>query len=227
MKFKNLITPSFLSSLCLNKAIEYQSSYIKGRILDIGCGNKPYKKYFAYTEYIGLDTHNSGHNHINTDADIFYDGAIFPFQDNSFDCIVCFQVMEHVSDIDLFINEIRRVLKPGGYMLATAPFMWPEHEKPYDFRRWTSFGFKSNFIAKKFEVINNIKSGNSLIVIVSFINDYFRSKQNSSIKKFLFSIIYFTLNLFCYSLIKLNLIKDNNSNSDFFLDNVIVVKNIL
>ena len=112
-------------------------------------------------------------------------------------------------------------------MLATAPFMWAEHEKPYDFRRWTSFGFKSNFIAKTFEIINNIKSGNSLIVIVSFINDYLRSKQNNSIKKYLYYIIYFILNLFCYSLLKLNLIKDNNSNSDFFLDNVIVVKNIL
>ena len=98
---------------------------------------------YVLSEYIGLDTHNSGHNHVNTDADFFYNGDYFPFDDNSFDCLVCFQVMEHVDNVDLFLAEIKRVLKPDGLLLASAPFMWPEHEMPYDFKRWTSIGFLS------------------------------------------------------------------------------------
>lgn len=225
MKITNLKNPSFLSAYCLSNAIRAYSDLIYGKVLDVGCGNKPYKSFFNNCEYIGLDTHNSGHNHVNTDADFFYNGDYFPFDDNSFDCLVCFQVMEHVDNVDLFLAEIKRVLKPDGLLLASAPFMWPEHEMPYDFKRWTSIGFLSCFNEKNFEKVNYLKSGSMLLVIVSFIFDKVRSRQLSYFK-YINYLIFFSVNSFIYVLEKLKLISFYDAKSEFFLDNIIVVKNI-
>jgi SAM-dependent methyltransferase len=75
-------------------------------------------------------------------ADSFYDGIIFPFEATSFDSVLCNQVLEHVFDAEGFVEEIRRVLTPGGTLVLTVPFIWPEHEAPWDCQRYTSFGLK-------------------------------------------------------------------------------------
>lgn len=67
------------------------------------------------------------------------------FKDNSVDVIFCLEVLEHVSNPFLAISEMRRVLKKDGILIGSTPFIFPMHDKPYDFFRYTKFGLKKLF----------------------------------------------------------------------------------
>ena len=84
----------------------------------------------------------SGDSRLTSYADTTYDGGALPFSDNYFEGVLAFQVLEHVENLDFTISEIHRVCKPDGNVLITMPFIWPEHEMPYDFSRLTSVGIK-------------------------------------------------------------------------------------
>ena len=115
---------------------------MNGRLLDVGCGRKPYRDLFPTKDYVGLEI-DTPENRLRNQADIFYDGNSFPFEDHDFDGIICNQVLEHVFNPDQFVRELRRVLKSRGLLLLTVPFVWDEHEQPRDYARYTSFGLKS------------------------------------------------------------------------------------
>ena len=82
------------------------------------------------------------------------------FPDESFDSVFCSEVFEHVFNLDEIITEIRRVMKPGGKILITVPFLWNEHEVPYDFGRYSSYGIKYLLEKHEFEILDLQKSGN-------------------------------------------------------------------
>ena len=74
----------------------------------------------------------------NDEPDVIGDANYLPFRDNSFDYVTCTETLEHISHPELTIQEIYRVLKPGGVFLLTMPFMYPYHPHPADYQRWTS-----------------------------------------------------------------------------------------
>jgi ubiquinone/menaquinone biosynthesis C-methylase UbiE len=86
---------------------------LNGKLLDFGCGSKPYRSLFNVTEYIGLDFPNPGHDHSKEDIDVLYDGKKIPFPDNYFDAVLCSEVFEHIFNLDGTVGEINRVLRPG------------------------------------------------------------------------------------------------------------------
>ena len=133
---------------------------LSGRLLDFGCGRKPYENLFNVDEYIGIDMEQTGHEHKNSKIDVYYDGKNIPFPDESFDSVFCSEVFEHVFNLDEIITEIRRVMKPGGKILITVPFLWNEHEVPYDFGRYSSYGIKYLLEKHEFEILDLQKSGN-------------------------------------------------------------------
>ncbi len=114
----------------------------KKRLLDLGCGIKPFRHvYDKYSESsVGIDVAQSPHG--TSEADVIYDGKKIPFPDQEFDYVFCTEVMEHVPEPKDFLKEIYRVLKPGGVLIMTIPFMVPLHEEPYDFYRYTKYGLK-------------------------------------------------------------------------------------
>jgi SAM-dependent methyltransferase len=138
------LNPYFIDRYKIYQAIKLFAQKTNGeaKILDVGCGSKPYKKLFANNHYVGLEIRGGGHADKDKQADIFYDGEVFPLTDSSFDAILCTQVIQHVLNTEKLISESSRVLKNGGEILITAPFLYPEHETPFDFRRLTRFGFK-------------------------------------------------------------------------------------
>lgn len=140
-----LLNPVYIARSALYRCVAAVAPEISGSVLDFGCGSKPYEFLFKNaTEYVGLDT-KAGHDHeaLGSKVDVFYDGKVIPFEAGRFDAVVSFEVMEHVFNIDEALEEIKRVLKPGGTVLITMPFLWFEHEQPYDFGRYTSYGIKS------------------------------------------------------------------------------------
>lgn len=167
---KNFIHITFLPNYELRRYISSYSNKVSGSVLDIGCGAKPYEYLFNSCEsYTGLDTRNSGHNHQKSMVDVFYDGLKIPFPDESFDTVVSFQVLEHVPDSKFMLSEIHRVLKKSGQLLITAPLIWPEHEIPYDFNRWTSYGLSKLLIESGFTITHQDKIGSAHTVIPSLL----------------------------------------------------------
>lgn len=154
------LNPFYFLRKGLLKGIKKNKKYIKGIVLDFGCGSKPYKNLFNFEKYIGLDIGESGHNHYQEEIDLFYDGKKIPFGDKYFDSIFSSEVLEHIFNLNEIFIELNRVLKTKGYFLFTIPFAWDEHEIPYDFARYTSYGI--NFILKKygFNIIKLEKSTN-------------------------------------------------------------------
>ena len=215
-----LFNPFYIARRVLWKKIFYLGKNIQGKTLDIGCGSKPYEKCFLSSEYIGLEIHNTINLNIKK-VDVFYDGKKIPFEDNHFDSVVCFQVLEHVFEPDEFLSEIFRVLKPNGKLLLTVPFVWDEHEQPFDFARYSSFGL--NHLLKKhhFHILEHHKTVQNFGVIIQLIAEYiYKLVQNQKIIKYLAMItLIFPLFLFG-SLLAFILPK----NPDLYLDNIVLAQ---
>jgi SAM-dependent methyltransferase len=135
------INPFFFIRRSLLRKVAAIAPGLAGDILDLGCGSKPYEALFtSATHYVGVDVATSGHDHADSKVDIFYDGRVLPFGDASFDHVVSFETFEHIFNLDEVVAEAVRVIRPGGSLFISIPFGWDEHEKPYDFARYTSFG---------------------------------------------------------------------------------------
>lgn len=129
---------------------------IGGVLLDVGCGQMPYKpllmsSHSSITEYIGLDFANNP-VHKNHPDITWVDGKI-PLNEESIDCAISTEVFEHCSDPESVIKEIYRVLKPGGMLFFTVPFLWPLHEVPYDEYRYTPFSIERHLLNSGFSDI--------------------------------------------------------------------------
>lgn len=160
------VNPFFFLRRGLFRHIKKNAKYLNGKMIDFGCGRKPYKNLFSIKEYIGVDIEVSGHPHENSEIDVFYDGKTLPFSNETFDSFFCSEVFEHVFNIEKIIKELNRVIKKGSTGLITIPFAWPEHEIPYDFARYTSFGIKDILEQNGFKVISLEKSGHFIECLI-------------------------------------------------------------
>jgi SAM-dependent methyltransferase len=112
------------------------------RVLDVGCGLKPYYPFFAgAAEYVGVDVQENPH------ADLHGPIEALPVEDGSFDIVLCTQVLEHVDDPPLAIRELHRVTAPGGRVLASTHGTMVYHPNPVDHWRWTHTGLERLFDA--------------------------------------------------------------------------------
>jgi SAM-dependent methyltransferase len=186
--------------------ISLYSPELQGRLLDFGCGEKPYKDLFInVTSYIGLDYDGGGHDHTNENVDVYYDGKTIPFEDETFDSFFSSEVFEHVFTLNEILPEINRVIKPGGKMLLTCPFAWEEHEIPYDYARYTQFALKdmlekNGFIVQKIDKNGHFISALHQIFMVYLTNEWihrvaFFSRFNF-FKKIIRKLVVHSLNLF-------------------------------
>jgi len=138
----------------INPALKQRlKKYAKGKLIDIGCGTKPYKDMVKpYVEvHTGVDHQDSLHD--KSDMDIIGNAYSIPLESCSYDTVLCTDVLEHLEEPFLAISEALRVLKPGGYAIYTVPFFWHLHEEPRDFYRYTKFGLNYLFKKSNFEII--------------------------------------------------------------------------
>lgn len=216
-----LVNPFYFARTGLAKNIKELAFNITGRTLDVGCGSKPYAGLYRSDEYIGLEI-DTPQNRLSKNADYFYDGNSFPFADASFDSIVANEVFEHVFNPDQFLNEAARVLKDGGLVLMTMPFVWDEHEQPYDFARYSSFGIKALLEKQGFEVVEQRKSMDDIRVIFQLLNAYI-FKQTVTKNAWLNLLITLTL------MAPINILGEllffiTPRNADLYLDNIVLAK---
>lgn len=125
----------------------------KGKTLDIGCANARYFKYFP--NRVGIDIKKTPAVDIVADAH-----DLHMFQDERFDCILCTEVLEHLHTPQKAINEMHRVLKKNGILIITTRFLFPLHDIPGDYYRFTKYGLKH--LLSNFEIIEMKEEVNTL-----------------------------------------------------------------
>jgi len=139
--------PWYATEKILRKFMMLARPYLKGHMLDAGCGAQRYKDLFDFDSYIGLEFNDS------FKPDVVGDLRATPFKDNEFDSILNNQVLEHIDDTHSVFAEFQRILKPGGYICITVPFIARTHEIPHDYWRISEYGIRYLFKRHGFEEI--------------------------------------------------------------------------
>lgn len=214
------VNPFYFARRGLCQNIVALAPSLHGRLLDVGCGSKPYQGYFHVTEYVGLELEGRDSN-----ADQYYDGRRFPFKDGEFDSVLTSQVLEHVFNPDEFISEINRVLKFGGALLLTVPFVWDEHEQPFDYARYSSFGLAHLLEKHGFSIIEHRKSLGDVRVIFQMINAYLFKKTLSGSNKL--NLLLTVMLIAPFNLLGKIAASILPTNADFYLDNIVLARKVM
>jgi len=197
--------------------------YVKGRLLDIGCGEKPYLDIFSphTVSYTGIDIPQSLHK--KDAVDIFANAHHLPFKKDTFDTVLCLEILEHVKQPLEVLKEIHRILKPGCVLVLSAPQNYWLHNDPKDFYRFTQQGLIELVEGQAGFTINYVHSlGGTREFLVDFVCKYILMKLNTGM---LGKIIPATLKKLIVTLpqiLYLKLFKNTDVNILFSLGNIIV-----
>lgn len=115
-------------------------AYGRGRLLDLGCGGRPYAALVASCARICVSLEQDRQRYRDAPPQVWGSGLDLPFRAASFDAVLAAQVLEHVPEPARLCAESARVLGPGGHLVLTAPHMWGVHEEPHDYFRFTGYG---------------------------------------------------------------------------------------
>lgn len=178
---KFLVHPHFSIKYYLYRDIKkiIKKYSFKGKILDVGCGEKPYRQLFKNSSrYVGIDFKNYSKNEVFTQEkpDFYFSKNYLktlqlPFKSNSFDHVVSFQVLEHHKDPPKMISEMVRVVKKNGLIIITAPFIWGLHEEPHDYYRFTEYAFRYLLEVNSCKILYLKKQGGIASTISVLLND--------------------------------------------------------
>ena len=133
--------------------LEMAGQHLKGRLIDIGCGDKPYEDLLKplVAEHVGVD--HAATPHGTARVDLIASAYDIPVPEASFDSALSTAGLEHLEEPGRALDECFRVLKPGAVALYSAPFIWHLHEEPRDFFRFSKYGLAYLFEKAGFEVL--------------------------------------------------------------------------
>jgi SAM-dependent methyltransferase len=129
--------------------------YSKGVLADIGCGDVPYYHFYRnnIVNNICVDWGNSALETSFLDYEADLNAEINFLESNSFDTVLCTDVLEHIYRPELLFSEMTRILKPNGHLILTVPFMYWIHTNPHDYHRYTHFKLKEFCANNKLKVV--------------------------------------------------------------------------
>jgi SAM-dependent methyltransferase len=155
--------------------------YAQGRLVDIGCGEKPYRDLVApfVAEHIGVDHGYSPHG---LDAvDIVAPAYDIPLPSGSVDTVLCTDVLEHLEEPGAAVREAARLLRPGGHAIYSVPLFWHLHEEPRDFFRFTSHGLRYLFEAATLEVVTIVPLSGFVLTFAQELSYFMQSFARGSV----------------------------------------------
>ena len=145
LKHRNLQLHNFIFYLSMVRFIREESHRFRGRLYDLGCGDRGYQSIFSElgVEYFGVDWAQSAHDgNPDIEADL---NCPIPLDSESADTVVSFSVLEHLNQPEVMLSEAHRLLKHDGNAIFQVPWQWMVHEEPFDFQRFTHIRLKQMF----------------------------------------------------------------------------------
>lgn len=134
-----------------------------GTLLDIGAADRWIEPHLPTgANYVALDYPSTRRDLYGARPDVFADAARLPFADASFSNVFCLEVPEHVPDPALVMQEIESVLKCGGRAWISMPFLYPLHDAPFDFQRYTEFGLRRDVARAGLDVVALTRSSHGI-----------------------------------------------------------------
>lgn len=164
----------WLDAFYLYRQLRRVLSKLDGRVLDVGCGSKPYQRWFGQVSgYVGLDVIPGAQVDVLVRPD-----EVWPLPDEYFDVLLSSQTLEHVEHLEFTLVEMSRVLKQGGMMVMTFPFLYNEHGAPWDFQRFTAHRAVKLF--PDFEVVLLQRQGGIGSTLTILLLNWIEQSMNSS-----------------------------------------------
>jgi SAM-dependent methyltransferase len=165
----------------------------KGRLLDIGCGSKPYQSLFNNSHYLGVDLKPSVY------TDIIAAASSLPFKKKAFDTVLLLEVLEHVPNPHQVLVEIHHVLKDEGCLIISIPFTARIHGEPNDFIRLTEYGLK-NLLSNKFRIVCLKERGGFILAMGQSFVFFLTENSKHTINRFFSRLLGFIIQLICVPL---------------------------
>ncbi|HEY5952018.1 MAG TPA: class I SAM-dependent methyltransferase [Kofleriaceae bacterium] len=163
MERQTFASASWLSSWWLQRAMESTRPYARGILLDVGCGVAPYRGFYSVDRHITCDWPGTVHD--RRDIDVYASADALPFARACCDTVLCTEVLEHLKQPAVAIAEAARVLRPGGHLILSVPFLYGIHEQPVDFFRFTEHGLRALLVANDLEPVHLQRRGGSVSVV--------------------------------------------------------------
>ena len=159
----NLLHPSYLVRRYVEELLQRYVPLMSKYVLDAGCGEKPYLRFFPNAQLVGVDLPPSEiypGSHKRAKADVFGDVCQLPFKDATFDGVLSTFVITHLAEPQKFFDEAYRVLRPNGILVVCERQMWHTYGIEADYWRFTANGLKLLAQRSGFEVVNVHPIGN-------------------------------------------------------------------
>lgn len=152
----------------LDTLIEQHQDRLTGRTLNVGGGTHTYREYAE--DMVTMDYYGENPSGKQIEADVVADATkTFPFTDAEFDSVICTQLLEHIADPTFTVSEIARVLKPGGNIILSTPFLERYHPDPNDYWRFTRQGLEQ-ILKPEFGDMNIQPVGGKYLNMLSFMH---------------------------------------------------------
>lgn len=184
----------YMARTSIKNALDRALPRLTGCLLDAGCGKMPYKDYILekgfVKEYVGLDVETALAYDEKVKPDYTWDGKIMPFENDSFDSCIATEVLEHCLEPEVFLCEVNRVLKSGGTVFFTVPFLWNLHEVPNDQYRYTPFSLERHLNGSGFHDIQIMATGGWHASMAQMMGLWVRRAPISEGKRFLLSLLF-------------------------------------
>jgi SAM-dependent methyltransferase len=158
-------TLSLLPGAAIGRWLSKRSDDVRGVLLDLGAGNQPFRPWYESLadRVVAIDV-------APVDGlSVLGMAPALPFRDGSFDTVLCTSVLEHVENAEAGVSELVRVLRPGGRLLITVPFLYPTHEAPYDYWRTTHYGLTSVLERHGFIIDDLSAQGGPFLLLIHFV----------------------------------------------------------
>lgn len=151
----------FIPRKILRGVVREFGNRLEGRVLDVGCGSQQYRRFVTCRHYVGIEWNLARRPPVVADV------TRIPFRDGAFDSALCTEVLEHLPEPGHCLEEIRRVVKPGGPVFFTVPMTMYTHSEPHDFYRYTEYGLRYLLEKHGFEIVELRRLGGVVSVIAS------------------------------------------------------------
>jgi SAM-dependent methyltransferase len=161
----------------MNECLKLWREEIRGTVLDLACGQEPsYRRILdlkngGKVRLVGIDYNPAFRPAIV--ADLIHS---IPIKDATADVVIVSSFLYIVPDPKEFLKEVKRVLKPGGCLLLTAPLVFPYTPEPTDYWRFTEEGLSWLFYNAGFTDFEIVPVGNRFSAVAFMLEPFLRPR---------------------------------------------------